>query len=75
VNIEGTDLLLGGDVILSVNNIDITAPTASESLALGAGDNYDRIFNSVQTLKAGDVLTMKVFRGGKVLMLTTTLEP
>src|SRR5215475_1756391 len=75
VNIEGTDLLLGGDVILSVNNIDITAPPISESLALGAGDNYDRIVNSVESLKAGDVLTMKVFRGGKVLMLTTTLEP
>jgi S1-C subfamily serine protease len=75
VNIEGTDLLLGGDVILSVNNIDITAPQISDSLALGAGDNYDRIVNSIESLKAGDILTMKVFRGGKVLMLTETIEP
>lgn len=75
VNIEGTTLLLGGDIILSVNNIDITAPPISESVALGAGDNYDRIVNSVESLKAGEVLTMKVFRGGKVLMLTTTIEP
>jgi S1-C subfamily serine protease len=75
VNIEGTDLLLGGDVILSVNNIDVTAPQMIESFTLGAGDNYDRIANSIERLKAGEMITMKVFRGGKVLMLTATLEP
>jgi S1-C subfamily serine protease len=75
VTIQGTDLLLGGDVILSVNDIEITAPSISESLAVGAGDNYDRIATSIERLKPGDVLILKVFRGGKVLMLTTTLEP
>ena len=74
VTIEGTNLLLGGDVILSVNGIDVSAPSLNESLALGAGDNYDRIVNSIESLKAGDLLSLKVFRGGKVLLLTTTIE-
>src|SRR5262252_948981 len=54
VNIEGTELLLGGDVILSVNNIDVSAPAMSESMALAAGDNYNRIATSIENLKAGD---------------------
>ena len=74
VTIEGTALLLGGDVILSVNGIDVSAPSMNESLVLGAGDNYDRIVNSIESLKGGDVLSLKVFRGGKVLLLTTNIE-
>ena len=75
VTIQGTDLLLGGDIILSVNDIDVTAPTMTESFALAAGDSYDRTVNTICSLKAGDQLVLKVLREGKVVKLTTTIEP
>lgn len=75
VTIQGADVLLGGDVILSVNDIDVTVPSAVESVALGEGDNYDRIFNSMSSLKPGDPVVLKVLRAGKVVKLTTTIEP
>ena len=75
VTIQGTDLLLGGDVILSVNDIDVTVPSAVESVAVGQGDNYDRIFNSISSLKPGEPVVLKVLRAGKVMKLTTTIEP
>ena len=75
VTIQGTDLLLGGDIILSVNDIDVTAPTMTESFALGAGDSYDRTVNTIGSLKAGDQLVLKVLREGKIVKMTTTLEP
>ena len=75
VTIQGTDLLLGGDIILSVNDIDVTAPSADGSFALGAGDNYDRILSSIGSLRPGDAVAVKVLREGKVIKLTTTIEP
>lgn len=75
VTIQGADLLLGGDVILSVNDIDVTMPSTVESVALGEGDNYDRIFNSISSLKPGDPVVLNVLRAGKVMKLTTTIEP
>ena len=74
VTIQGTDLLLGGDIILSVNDIDVTAPTLTESFALGAGDSYDRTVNTIGSLKAGDQLVLKVLREGKIVKLTTSVE-
>jgi S1-C subfamily serine protease len=75
VTIQGTDLLLGGDIILSVNDIDVIVPTMTEAFALAAGDSYDRTVNTIASLKAGDQLVLKVLREGKVLTLTTTIEP
>ena len=75
VTIQGADVLLGGDVILSVNDIDVAVPSAVDSVALGEGDNYDRIFNSISSLKPGDPVVLKVLRAGKVMKLTTTIEP
>ncbi|HEU5240214.1 MAG TPA: trypsin-like peptidase domain-containing protein [Pyrinomonadaceae bacterium] len=75
VTIQGADVLLGGDVILSVNDIDVTVSLAVESVALAQGDNYDRIFNSMSSLKPGDPVVLKVLRAGKVMKLTTTIEP
>jgi S1-C subfamily serine protease len=75
VTIQGTDLLLGGDIILSVNDIDVTVPTMTESFALAAGDSYDRIANTICSLKPGDALVLKVLREGQVVKLTTTIEP
>jgi hypothetical protein len=75
VTIQGTEVLLGGDVILSVNDIDVSVPSTVESFALGKGDNYDLIFNSICSLKPGDPVVLKVLRAGKVIKLTTTIEP
>jgi len=70
--IQGSDILLGGDVILNVNGIDITAPQASDS-AVG-NENYEKIYESIAGLKAGDILVVTVFRGGKVLKLTAAID-
>jgi serine protease Do len=75
VTFQGADLLLGGDVILSVNDVDITATSTAEPPAgREAGDNYERIFSSIGDLKPGDALVLKVLREGKVVKLTTTIE-
>ena len=47
----------------------------TESFALGAGDSYDRIVNTIGSLKAGDALVLKVLREGKIVKLTTIIEP
>jgi serine protease Do len=75
VTIQGTEVLLGGDVILSVNDIDVSVPVTVELSALGKADNYDRILNSICNLKPGDPVVLKVLRAGKVTKLTTTIEP
>jgi serine protease Do len=75
VTILGTDILLGGDVILAVNNIGVIAPPSAQSLGSFTSDeNYERIYNSVAALKPGDPLVVTVFREGKVLKLTTTID-
>jgi serine protease Do len=75
VTIQGTDLLLGGDVILSVNNIPVIDPSSAQSVGnLTSDENYERIYNSIATLKRGDPLVVTVFREGKVLKLTTTID-
>ena len=73
--IQGTDILLGGDVILSVNEIQITAAcTAAKAVEVGCDDSYERIYNSVGALKLGDNLVVKVLREGRVMNLSTTIE-
>jgi S1-C subfamily serine protease len=75
VTILGTDILLGGDVILDVNNIAVIDPPSAQSLGSFTSDeNYERIYNSVAALKPGDPLVVTVFREGKVLKLTTTID-
>jgi serine protease Do len=63
--VEGADLLLGGDVILGVNEIQITEDNGS----------YEPIYNSVGMLKRGDALSIKVFRQGQVVKLSIPIEP
>jgi len=75
VTIQGADILLGGDVILDVNNIGVIDPRSAQSLGSFTSDeNYERIYNSVTALKPGDPLVVIVFREGKVLKLTTTMD-
>jgi serine protease Do len=74
--IQGRELLLGGDVILSVNDIEVTAVPTADPLGGASGDeNYERIYNSIAGLKSGDTLAVTVLREGSVLKLTTTIEP
>lgn len=73
--IRGMDILLGGDVILSVNNIAIIDPSSAQSLGnLASDENYEKIYNSVAALRPGEPLVVTVFRDGKVLKLTTTIQ-
>jgi S1-C subfamily serine protease len=75
VTILGTDILLGGDVILGVNNIGVIDPRSAQSLGSFTSDvNYERIYNSVVALKPGDPLVVTVLREGKVLKLSTTID-
>jgi len=55
---------VGGDLILGVNEIQIT----------GSG-SYDSIDNSILTLKPGDSLVIKVFRQGQIQKLSIPVEP
>jgi serine protease Do len=63
--IEGKDLLLGGDIILEVNGIPILEGDLAE----------DRIFAGISKQKAGEKLTSKVLRDGKVIELCATITP
>lgn len=65
VQVEGADLLLGGDVVLNVNGIPVTENDGS----------YEPILNSIGALKPGDNLVVRVFRQGQVVKLSTRIEP
>jgi serine protease Do len=75
VTIQGADILLGGDVILSVNNVGVVDPRSIQSPGSFTSDqNYEKIYNSVAALQPGDTLVVTVLREGKVLKLTTTID-
>jgi serine protease Do len=61
--IEGEELLLGGDIVLAVNGVAV--------------EENDRSFDQIQavtsSLKEGENLTSKVLRDGKVIALSTTI--
>jgi hypothetical protein len=48
------NILPGGDVILSMNNLAIIDPRSAQSIGNFTSDeNYERIYNRVATLKLG----------------------
>lgn len=63
-NVCGADLVLGGDVILNVNGI----PVAEND------GNYDVIMNSIDALKPGDALVVRVFREGLFVKLSIPIQ-
>jgi S1-C subfamily serine protease len=65
VSIEGSDLLLGGDVILSVNGIDVLEDDAA----------MDSIYESVSNLKPGERVVARVLRAGRLVELSTVITP
>jgi S1-C subfamily serine protease len=56
-------MLLGGDVLLEINGIPVTA----------AEGTVDQISASLSQLKAGERLRSKVLRAGQVIELTTII--
>jgi len=64
VNVGGADIVLGGDVILNVNGI----PVAENE------GNYDAIVDSINALKPGDALVIRVFRSGLFVKLSTPIQ-
>jgi serine protease Do len=58
-NIEGSDLILGGDIILKVNEV----------LVENDG-SYDEIYQSINRLTPGDNLQIMIMRQGQVWKLT-----
>jgi S1-C subfamily serine protease len=59
-NIDGENLLLGGDIILEVNSLPYEE----------SDESYRRIYDSLTKLKMGDSIAIKVFRRGQVVRLS-----
>ena len=62
-SIEGSELLLGGDVILSINGIEVLEGNAS----------FQTIYESLSNLKPGEQLVARVLRAGQVVELSTEI--
>ncbi len=62
-NVAGEDLILGGDIILAMNEV-----------SLAEGGNYDELHFSIGKLRTGDLLSIKVLRQGQILALSVPLE-
>jgi serine protease Do len=58
-NVEGAEFILGGDVILRVNDIPVEQSSS-----------YDDIYASIGRLKPGDNLVISVFRQGQIVKLS-----
>ncbi len=62
-NVEGTDVILGGDIILRVNDV-----------AVDNDESYDQIVGSIGRLKPGENLVITVFRAGQLVKLSIPLS-
>ena len=62
-NIDGEDLLLGGDILLEVNGL----PYEESS------ESYRRIYTSLTKLKLGESIVIKAFRQGQVVRLSVPI--
>lgn len=58
-NVEGEELILGGDIILRVNDVPVEQNAS-----------YDEIYASIGRLKPGDNLVISVFRQGQIVRLS-----
>ena len=58
-NVEGAELILGGDVILRVNDVPVEQSSS-----------YDDIYASIGRLKPGENLVISVFRQGQIVKLS-----
>jgi len=62
-SVDGEDMLVGGDVLLEINGIPVTA----------AEGTVDQIYASLSQLKAGERVRSKVLRAGQVIELSTII--
>ena len=60
--IEGKEILLGGDIILSINGISFTNEQAVRN-----------ILQSIQSVKSGQSMTVGLWRKGKIVKLTMSV--
>src|SRR5882672_171311 len=60
ITVAGQELLAGGDIILVLGGIEVSADAAS----------FDRIYGYLTTLKPGDMVAVRVLRDGKVITLS-----
>jgi serine protease Do len=58
-NVEGEEFILGGDIILKVNDVPVEQ-----------GGSYDEIYASIGRLKPGDNLVISLFRQGQIVKLS-----
>jgi serine protease Do len=58
-NVEGEEFVLGGDIILRVNEVPVER-----------GGSYDEISASISRLKPGENLVISVFRQGQIVKLS-----
>jgi S1-C subfamily serine protease len=71
-NVEGEGIVLGGDIILRVNEVSVEND-----------GSFDEIYRSIGRLKPGENLLITIFRKGRILkvaiptseMITATLKP
>src|SRR6185312_14684388 len=63
--IADEELLVGGDIILSVGNITVTVD----------GDTVIKIYDYINKLKAGETVTVKVLRAGQIIELKGEIPP
>jgi serine protease Do len=63
--VEGTELVLGGDIILSVNGIEVVDGDVS----------LDDIYESWSNLKPGEGVVVRVLRAGQVVFLSAAIAP
>jgi S1-C subfamily serine protease len=64
-NVEGQELILGGDIILGVNDVPVEE----------GGSSCSDIYASVSKLKPGDNLVIKLFRRGQTVKLSLPVAP
>ena len=64
-NVEGEELVLGGDIILGVNDVQVEE----------GGANCGDIYASISKLKPGDNLAIKLFRKGQIVKLSIPVAP
>jgi serine protease Do len=64
VTIAGQELLAGGDVILQMGDVPVTADPMA----------FDRMHDYLSALKPGSQISMRVLRDGRIMTLTTSLR-
>lgn len=60
INLDGKNLWIGGDIILRIQGQVCTGP-----------HDFTSIKNTINNLKNGDLITMKIFRAGKIIDISS----